>query len=71
MNDEIIYDNTETDLKRSANRVKGNGFELEKRAELKIEEIKDKKMLKVSDFREFLFTQLQANYSIYLLVKRT
>jgi hypothetical protein len=39
--------------------------------ELKIEEIKGKNILKVSNFREFLYTQLKPNYQIFLLIKRT
>jgi hypothetical protein len=39
--------------------------------QLIIEEIKNKNVLKVSNFREFLYTQLQPNYQINILIKRT
>ena len=48
-----------------------NGMFVEKKVDLKIEQDPTKNVLKVSNFREFLYTQLQPNYSIYLLIKRT
>ena len=44
---------------------------MERKNELKIEEIKDKSSIKVSNFREFLYNQLNPSYCIYLLIKKT
>lgn len=73
MNEEIVVENiTETPLEeRKEKRPSLNGACIQKKSELKIEEDKDKNILKVSNFREFLYTQLKPNYSIYLRIKRT
>jgi hypothetical protein len=41
------------------------------RRELQLEEQKERSILKVSNFREFLYTQLRAGYQLSLLLRRT
>lgn len=38
---------------------------------LVVEELREKNLLKVSNFREFLYTQLKQNYQIFIFIKRT
>jgi protease II len=73
LNDEINADSvTESNASRlHPQRQNFSGALFHKKNNLKIEEDKSKSVLKVSNFREFLYTQLQPNYSIYLLIKRT
>lgn len=68
INDEIVPSQLHSKATTDYN-MQGACFESKR--ELKIEEIKSKNLLKVSNFREFLYTQLKPNYQIFLLVKRT